>query len=343
MAASEIKPKIIIIAGPTASGKTELSLQLAKELNGEIINIDSIQIYKHFDIGSAKIAYDLRQDIPHHLIDILEPTETFNVASYKKLADHLVQDIASRGKVPIFVGGSTLYIKVLLHGLTAEMGSDLKLRNELESENLEILVAKLQNLDPELCKKIDLQNKRRVVRALESIGSNQGTVSAAHNKHNFENIDYQALIILNDISREVLYQRINQRVEDMLAEGLISETNKIIQDYGNNCPALRSIGYQEATKHLSGELSQKELGQLIAQNTRRFAKKQLTFWRNEPKKRGWSEIKNTYSNHESNLTASSSKIDTDLYRNQIASNISNIFSGLGVHGQGMISIFRYIR
>ncbi|MEX0596689.1 MAG: tRNA (adenosine(37)-N6)-dimethylallyltransferase MiaA [Candidatus Paceibacterota bacterium] len=171
------KPQILIIAGPTATGKTELSLELAKRLNGEIINIDSVQIYRHFNIGSAKLPVAEQQGIPHHLIDILDPNQEFNVAMYKNLADALVTDLISRGKTPIFVGGSNLYIKVLLHGLSPEMQSDTKLRDSLEREELDTLVCELRALDPQVSKSIDLQNKRRVVRALESLRLSRYSVS----------------------------------------------------------------------------------------------------------------------------------------------------------------------
>ncbi len=334
------KPKIIIIAGPTASGKTALSLELAHELNGEIVNIDSVQIFKHFNIGSAKLPVDQRQGITHHLIDIIEPNETFNVASYKRLADELILDISSRGKTPIFVGGSSLYIKVLLHGLTTEMGSDLELRDKLELEELQKLVADLIKLDPELSKTIDLQNKRRVVRALESISCNQTSVSLAQNNHHFKSIDYQALIVLLEANRAALYQKINLRAEEMIQAGLIEETKNILNNFGENCSGLKSLGYRETMKYIAGELTLNELPELIAQNTRRFAKKQLTFWRNEPKKRNWVEIKNNSENPESLLHNLASNEEYQVFIKAKSLEISNIFNDLGDINEIQVKILK---
>lgn len=281
------KPEITIISGATASGKSAYAMDLADRLNAEIINIDSIQVYKYFDIGSAKISLTERQKVPHHLIDIIEPDQEFNVAKYKKLADKAIQNILERKKIPLIVGGSTLYIKALLYGLAELPKGSQELRQELEARPLAELAEELIRLDLEAAANLDLQNPRRVIRALEAIKISGKKLSTIQKEHGFLESDYSGKIILLQPDREVLYQKINARTRAMLENGLIEEVEGIIKKYPLNIKPLTSLGYKETLSFLNKEISFAELEEQLAKNTRHYAKRQMTFWRNEPGKRGW--------------------------------------------------------
>lgn len=280
--------RILIVSGATATGKSALGIRLAKELDGEIVNADSVQVYRGLDIGSAKLSLEEQEGVPHHLIDIVDPDQEFTVADFKRKADQLIEDIVSRGKLPIVVGGSTLYIKVLLHGLAPLPAGDKSLRDELKAMSLDALQAELEVKDPKSYALIDQKNKRKLIRALESI--RQGvSPSELQAEHSFSGLDYSALIILLELEREELYGKINRRAATMLKSGLVEETQSLIRDYGSQIAPLQALGYRQVVEQRtdSNNHPEQNLVEEISKHTRRYAKRQLTFWRNEPGKSSW--------------------------------------------------------
>lgn len=294
----EDKGSIIIISGPTASGKSSLALELAQSMNGELVNADSVQVYLGMDIGSAKLLAHELQGIPQHLVDICKPDQPLDVARYVKLADQAIANILARGKLPIIVGGSSLYIKALLHGLADLPASDAELRATLEARTSEDLFDELTRHDPLRAARLHPNDRRRVIRALESflLNSASQTASSQHQKHSFAKVRYRALLVCLLPERELLYERINQRSQQMLDAGLVAEVEGLISLYGAAQRPFQALGYRQVVQALVESLEQsampdsKGLQLAIAQATRNFAKQQYTFWRNEPKKRGWAEI-----------------------------------------------------
>lgn len=278
----------LIVAGPTASGKSAIGVSLAQCFGGEVVNIDSVQLYKDLSIGSAKISLEQRQGIPHHLLDALSPAKTFDVAKYIRLAEQTAQEIQNRDKLPIFVGGTSLYISSLLHGLVDLPPSDHVLRADLEQRSVEDLYTELQQRDPETARTLHSNDKVRIVRAVEaSIMTQNGDVSVKRKSHRKQEDLHQALIVVPMWPRSELYDRIDKRSKEMIDNGLVQETQMLIRNYGLNAPALKSIGYLETLQYLSGKLTPQQLVDEISQSTRRFAKRQMTWLRNEPMKKGW--------------------------------------------------------
>jgi tRNA dimethylallyltransferase len=295
--------KILVVAGPTASGKSALALKLALALDGEIVNADSVQVYRGMDIGSAKMMPSELGSIQQHLVDIAEPDSPIDVADYVRMADIAIKDIVARGKVPIIVGGSSLYLKALLHGLAELPKADPKIRSLLEQRDSDDLYRELSLKDPIRASKLHVNDRVRVIRALEScqdssFSGQNSIVSAVQVKHSFLDIRYTALIHCLLPPRNLLYDRINQRSLQMIADGLISEVSGLLVKYGPSCRPFNSVGYSQALAQVvatGGDSELLSLGQgnlvdEIAQATRRYAKQQYTFWRNEPSKRGWLEI-----------------------------------------------------
>lgn len=276
---------LIVVSGPTASGKTALAIRLAKEVEGEIVNLDSVQLYKHFNIGSAKPGAKELEQVRHHLISILEPTERCNVARYVELAEKSVSEVSERDHRVILAGGTTMYLTCLLQGLDDLPEAESSLRQELENLTSEELLERLKKLDPASAERISANDKVRMVRALESsiISGRPSSQSRLIDREP----SHKALVIVLCLKRPVLYRRINQRVLDMLEAGLIQETRRIVQEYGSDAPALRSLGYAQVLSFLRGDLPEESLLEEISKYTRRFAKRQTTYWRNEPVKRGW--------------------------------------------------------
>lgn len=269
------KIPLIAIVGPTAVGKTALSIELAKKFNCEIISIDSVQIYKRFDIGSAKVTSKEMNGVVHHLIDELEPNDTCSVYDFQKLARKKIDDIHSRGKMPLLIGGTGFYMNAVL--------------NNYEFTNLE---EKTYDIDVEKAKQylkdnyvdtynnIDLDNHRRVINAYNYVMNEQKSVTTNNNGDTILEKYNPYLIILNT-EREVLYNRINKRVELMFEQGLEDEVKGIINDYGTELQALGAIGYKEMLPYLKGDASKEETISAISQNSRRYAKRQLTWFRNK--------------------------------------------------------------
>lgn len=282
-----MKRPLIILTGPTAVGKTELSIRLAKMVGGEIISADSMQVYRHMDIGSAKIKSEEMAGVPHHLIDVLEPTEAFNVVVFQKLAKEAMKEIYERGCIPILVGGTGFYIQAVLYDIDfTENDEDASLRSELEGlarrEGPEILYEKLKAVDPDACKSIHAHNVKRVIRALEFYEKTGQRISE-HNEIQKQNISpYRfAYFVLND-RREEIYKRIDIRVDQMMAAGLVEEVRQL---KGMGCTkdmvSMQGLGYKEILRYLEGELTLEEAVYLIKRDTRHFAKRQLTWFRRE--------------------------------------------------------------
>ncbi len=282
-----MKPKILVIAGPTGSGKTDLAIRLAKELKGEIICADSLTVYRSFNIGTAKPTVAQRQGIPHHLLDISEPTDSFTASDFRTAAANAINDIVLRGKRPIIAGGAGLYLRTLLRGLIEAPGENPGLRNELkirlEKEGAESLLIELGRVDPETADRLHINNTKRIIRALEVYYSSGIPLSQMQSRHQFSETPYTSLQFCLDMPRQLLYERINKRTEMMIAEGLVDEVESLLQ---RGLPAdskpLQAIGYKEVTAYLSGLIDHDKMINLIKQNTRNFAKRQLTWFRKEP-------------------------------------------------------------
>ena len=266
--------KIIVITGPTAIGKTSISLEIAKAYDGEIINADASQFKRELNIGTAKI--DLNNtDVVHHLIDVINPLDNYNVSDYQKVGRALIEEIKERGHTPIIVGGSGLYISSLLYDYHFD-ASGRDDNSELNSLTNEELMAKLQELDYETSKIIPLNNRKRLLRAVE-VALTGNNISKNRDGNN---LLYDAIIICLDTDRSMLYERINKRVDLMLEDGLIDECKKLI-DNGYDLEKIGDIGYKEVGLYLKGTYSYEEMTDKIKQRTRNYAKRQMTWFRNK--------------------------------------------------------------
>lgn len=273
---------LLVIAGPTACGKTAMGINLAKELNGEVISGDSMQVYRYMDIGTAKVKSEEMRGIPHHMIDIIYPDEPFSVADFTKRAVSYINEIINRGKLPILVGGSGFYINALLCGIKFDETSiDIQYRNEIY--NFE--TAQLYNLLKEkdlLYAEYNKTNKARLVRGLEYFHSTGRKISDYIEEQKKNPFAYNAQVFVLDIPRQELYNRINQRVDDMVKQGLVKEVEKLLEmGYNRNLTSMSSIGYKEIVQHKYDDLPIYQAIEDIKQNTRRFAKRQLTWFRNK--------------------------------------------------------------
>ncbi len=292
--------KLLIICGPTASGKSELSIRLARELDGEIINADSMQVYRGMDIGTAKPCLEERQGITHHLIDVSEPNQLFSAADFADAADKAIRDITSRGKRAIVAGGTGLYIRSLLHGLVDSPSGAGEVRARLQQEAAELgnlaILERLRQVDPQLASRIHPNNLVRIIRALEVHQLTGVPLSSHQQKHGFAGTRYESLKIGIRIDRQQLYHRIEQRVEQMLASGLIDEVASLLaRGYSRDLKSMRSIGYKEISALLAGEISHDESVRLIKRDTRRYAKRQLT-WFNADNGIIWLEYPKNFDN-----------------------------------------------
>ena len=273
---------LVIITGPTGIGKTELSLELAKKYKGEIISSDSMQIYKKLNIGTAKIDLD-KTSIPHHMIDIIEPSDNFTVADFKNSAKKIITDINNRGGLPFLVGGTGLYINSLVYNLDfTETEPDYEYRDELreilEEEGSEFLYEKLQDQDRTMAEKIHKNNGQRIIRALEILksGNKKGDNFREENK------DYNLIYIGLNMDRAKLYEKINQRVDKMIDLGLVDEVKNLLDEgLDKKSQSLKAIGYKEVISYLDGEIDFDEMVDLIKKNSRHYAKRQLTWFRRD--------------------------------------------------------------
>lgn len=280
------KPRLIILTGPTSVGKTGLSIRLASGLSGEIISADSMQVYRHMDIGTAKITGDQMRGIPHHLIDILEPTEEYNVARFKEEAQKAVSEISKRGKLPIIAGGTGFYIQALLYDIDFSDNAQTDYRRELfdaaaEYGN-EYLFEKLKEVDPKAASYLHANDVKRVTRALEFYKETGMRISEHNdNERKKEPIYDHAYFVLN-MPREQLYNNIDRRVDDMIENGLVDEVRRL-KDMGctEDTVSMKGLGYKEILRFLSGDISLDEAVYTIKRDTRHFAKRQLTWFKRE--------------------------------------------------------------
>jgi tRNA dimethylallyltransferase len=277
--------KLVVIIGPTAVGKTKLSIALAKRLNGEIISGDSMQIYKGMDIGTAKIKPEEMEGIPHHLLDIKEPWESFSVVEFQQLARSHIHEISARGRLPMIVGGTGLYIQSVIYDYQFSAApSDEAYRRQLrkiaEEKGEETLHEKLKAIDPESAERIHPHNLRRVIRALE-IYHCTGKTMTEWQRGQTKQLVYDAAIVGLTMEREQLYRRINERVEQMLAEGLLEEARALYDRGIRDCQSVQAIGYKELYDYFDGRVSLEEAIEQLKQNSRRYAKRQLTWFRNQ--------------------------------------------------------------
>lgn len=279
--------EVVAIVGPTASGKTALSIELAKKYNGEVINGDSMQIYKGLDIGTAKITEEEMEGIPHHLLSFLEPTESFSVANYQKLVRAKIAEIQSRHKLPIIVGGSGLYVQAVLYDFqfTDEKVDEAARKSyydELAKLGPEAMHDKLKQLDPQTAETIHPNNTRRVIRALEMLElSGVSKAAEAQNRGEVPLYKHVILGLGQNMSREVLYDRINRRVDLMMENGLLEEVKGLWQQNIRGVQSIQAIGYKELYDYLDGKCSLEEAIDSLKQNSRRYAKRQLTYFRNK--------------------------------------------------------------
>lgn len=279
-----MKPKVIVICGPTASGKTALSIELAKQINGEIISADSMQIYKYMDIGSAKPTIEEMQGIKHYMLDFVEPDKRYSVAEYKLEAEKCIEEILSKNKVPIIVGGTGLYIDSLIYGIEF---SDIKIDEEYrkyleelcEKEGLETLYTMAVKIDSKAMETISKNDKKRIMRVLEIYHETGKTKTEQEIESRKNEVKYNYKVYAINWDREKLYQRINKRVDLMIESGLIEEVKELLSKYENMPTAIQGLGYKEIKLYLDGGLTKEEAIEKIKMETRRYAKRQFTWFR----------------------------------------------------------------
>ncbi len=279
------KEKVVVLIGPTAVGKTKTSIELAKRFNGEIISGDSMQIYKEMNIGTAKIKQEEMEGITHHLIDIKDPEETFSVAEFQELVRLKITEITNRGKLPMIVGGTGLYIQSAIYDYQfsdAPNNEELrqKLEEQVKTDGVEVLHKKLSEVDPISARRIHPNNVRRVIRALEVYLTTGQTLTEIQSEQVIEPL-YDISIIGLTMERERLYDRINARVDEMITEGLEEEVRKLYDKGLMHTQALQAIGYKEWFHYFSKEQSLESTIEQLKQNSRRYAKRQLTWFRNK--------------------------------------------------------------
>jgi len=278
---------ILILAGPTAAGKTALAVRLARRLGSEILNADSLQVYRYMDIGTAKPSIEERSAATHRLIDVADPDEPFDAARYLELARPVVNELHARGKVPIVTGGTGLYIKVLTRGICegapSHPGMRQRLQDELQARGLLALHQELLRVDPPLGSKIHPNDRQRILRALEVHRISGVPLSHWQQQHRFNRILYRSVKIFLYRQRDVLYDRIDRRVDNMMRQGLLDEVKKLIaMGFGPELKPMQSLGYRQLCGHLAGKLSLDQAVADIRRETRRYAKRQMTWFRGDP-------------------------------------------------------------
>ena len=286
------KIKIVVVVGPTASGKSMLAMELAARFKGEIVNADSMQVYRFMEIGTAKPTKEQRQRVPHHLIDIADPDEEFNAARYSEEASRSIHDIHERGKNVFVVGGTGLYVRALTKGLFKGPGSDMRLRNEFailgsRSEGARYLYEKLKEVDPDAASRIHPNNMARIVRALEVYYLTNKPISVFQKEHGFSEEPYDVLKVGLSIDKRFLYKRIEDRVDSMIEAGLVAEVKKLLDmgyvgtDLKSVPKAMHALGYKEILEYIQNKISLENAVEEIKKNTKRYAKRQLTWFRKE--------------------------------------------------------------
>ena len=279
---------IICIAGPTASGKTALAVALAKEIDGEVVSCDSMQIYKGMDIGTAKPTKEEMEGVPHHMLDVAEPWEDFSVSRYCEMATPIVDDILSRGKTAVIAGGTGLYMDALIRGNSfapfPSTGMREKLEAQADAEGMEAMLSLLRSIDPESAARLHLSDRKRIIRALEVYYETGETITAHNLKTQSIPPRYDPIwFAIEDTQRSELYKRIDGRVGKMLDEGLIDEIKALLaRGIPEKCTAMQAIGYKEFIDALKGQCFIDEAADLVRQSSRRYAKRQLTWFRRNP-------------------------------------------------------------
>ena len=282
--APPMKTKIVVILGPTGVGKSEVAIDAALDVDGEVVNADSQLVYRHMDVGTAKPPLAGRKGVPHHLIDIVDPDEEFNAARYRELALAAIGDIAARGKKAVVCGGSGLYLRALLQGIFVGPGKDKAIRERLEGEadasGLGALHARLRGVDADAALRIHPNDRHRIVRALEVYEITGRTITDWQEEHGFQERIFDVLKIGLNRERNALYKLIDRRTDEMIAGGLVGEVERLLeQGYGLDLPALQSIGYRQIGLYLRGEITMEEAIALIKRDSHHLAKRQLTWFR----------------------------------------------------------------
>ena len=278
------KQKVMVICGPTASGKTKLGIEVANKINGEIISCDSMQIYKDMNIGTAKPTKLEMSQAKHYLVDFVSPTERYSVAEYKKDAEKVIEKILEEGKTPIIVGGTGLYLNSLIYGIVyPNIETDLKYREELENkvneEGLGNLYNEAKKIDPEAIEKISPNDKKRILRILEiyhQTGKNKTEIEA---ESRINGVKYDYRIFVLNMDREKLYERINKRVDIMIEQGLIDEVKNLLKKYNEFPTAMQGLGYKEIVEYLDNKITKEEAIEKIKMESRRYAKRQITWFK----------------------------------------------------------------
>lgn len=297
-----MKPKVVVIVGPTASGKTALSIELAKRINGEIISSDSMQIYKDMDIGTAKVTKEEAEGIKHYLVDCVSPDERYTVSDFKKDAEKAIEEILAKGKTPIVVGGTGLYVNSLIYGIEyQDMNFDEEYRNELmekaETEDgLKMLWDEANKIDPEAMTKISHNDKKRIVRVLEIFKATGKTKTEQEILSRQKGVKYDYKVFGITMERGKLYSRINLRVDLMIENGLEEEVRNLVNKYTKFPTAMQGLGYKEVVEYFEGNLSREEMIDKIKQESRRYAKRQLTWFRKN-KETIWLDSSNDMQNN----------------------------------------------
>ena len=289
--------KVIVICGPTASGKTKLGIELAKKINGEIVSCDSMQIYKDMDIGTAKPTKAEQNEVKHYLIDFVSPDKRYSVAEYKNDAENVIDKIIKDNKTPIIVGGTGLYLNSLIYGIDyPDIKTDLNYRKELEEkvnkDGLEEIYKEAKIIDPIAVEKISKNDKKRILRILEIYHSTGKTKTELEKESRKNGIKYDYRIFVLNMPRCELYERINKRVDIMIKEGLIEEVKKIISKYKEFPTAMQGLGYKEVLEFLENKITKEEMIEKIKMETRRYAKRQIT-WFKSYKEATWLDSNNT--------------------------------------------------
>lgn len=293
---TEKKIKILVIGGPTGSGKSDLAVRLAEQVGGEIVNADSMQIYRGMDIGTAKPSAEERARVPHHLLDIISPEQNFTASDFRRKAAAAIADINSRGMKPIVVGGTGLYIRALLEGLVDSPTGDPELRKQFAEVPGEELLQRLFLVDPETASRLHQNDRVRITRALEVFSQTGRPISAFRSEHAFSGAYYDALKMAIKVERQELYGRIDRRVEQMLRDGLVGEVRSLVASgYDLELKSMRAIGYKEIFAHLAGEITLDEAVTLIKRDSRRYAKRQMT-WFSKENEIYWLEYPESFAN-----------------------------------------------
>lgn len=287
MRADIVKPKIIIICGPTALGKTSTAINLSRTFNGEIVGADSMQIYKYMDIGTAKPTTDEQSRVAHHMIDLIDPDEHFDARQFAEMAGEKIMKLYARNVTPFVVGGTGLYIKALVNGLFTAGRTDIRVRERLQEQariyGSDFLHQRLSRHDPNTAARIHPNDSYRIVRALEVYALTGTTITEFQREHGFEDNRFRALKIGLNINREVLYERINHRVDEMIESGFLNEVKGLLDmGYSDDLKSMQSIGYRHLVDFIKGRCSWDEAMRTLKRDTRRYAKRQLTWFKADP-------------------------------------------------------------